>query len=214
MLYFLFDNSQNHHALAPNALNAKVLPLKDNGANVKAQRDGWFFDSNGVKRTQRMVNDIGQPLGLKSILLERGLWDHSLSLKGARELLGEQPDFRDQKEWLQDVIEAHEGFIIDYYPKFHCEFNFIEMFWAACKSYTRRNCTYSFKDLQKVVPVALKHVDLSHVRRFARKCSRYMDAYRLKDKEGKNLTTHQIEYAVKKYKSHRRFPMRIFDDFQ
>ena len=43
----MFDNSQNHHALSPDALNAKVLPLKDNGANVKPQRSGWFIDSDG-----------------------------------------------------------------------------------------------------------------------------------------------------------------------
>eukprot|EP00474_Spongospora_subterranea_P004864 CRZ05322.1 hypothetical protein [Spongospora subterranea] len=38
---FLFDNSQNHRSLAPNALKAKVLPIKDDGKNVKLQRDGW-----------------------------------------------------------------------------------------------------------------------------------------------------------------------------
>lgn len=208
----MFDNSQNHHTLPPDALNAKILPLKDNGANVRPQRDGWFIDSDGVRQSQKMVKDNGQPLGLKSILLGRGLWDSTLSLQGARRLLCEQPDFLEQKEWLQDVIEKHDGFRIDFYPKFHCEFNFIEMFWAACKSYTRRNCTYSFKDLQKVVPLALKSVDLSTIRRFARKSYRYMDAYCLRDREGKQLTSRQIEYAVKKYKSHRRFPMRIFDE--
>ena len=211
---FLFDNSQNHHALAPDALNAKIIPLKDNGTNVKPQRAGWFFDANDVKQKQLMVKENGQPLGLKSILQERGLWDCTLSLQGARQLLSEQPDFREQKEWLQEIVENHDGFIIDFYPKFHCEFNFIEMFWAACKSYTRRNCTYSFKDLQKVVPLALQSVPVAQIRRFARKCYRYMDAYCLKDNEGKPLTSRQIEYAVKKYKSHRRFPMRIFEEFE
>ena len=211
---FMFDNSQNHHALPPDALNAKILPLKDNGVNVKPQRNGWYIDSLGVQRSQIMVNENGQPLGLKSILTGRGLWDCTLSLQGARQLLSEQPDFCQQKEWLQDVIEKHDGFIIDYYPKFHCEFNFIEMFWAACKSYTRRNCTYSFRDLQNVVPLALKSVEIAQIRRFARKCYRYMDAYRLQSKAGKPLTSQQIEYAVKKYKSHRRFPMRIYDDFE
>lgn len=35
---FMFDNSQNHHALALYALKSKVLTLKDNGANAKPQR--------------------------------------------------------------------------------------------------------------------------------------------------------------------------------
>ena len=37
---FMFDNSQNHHPLPPDALIAKVLPLKNDGSKVKAQRDG------------------------------------------------------------------------------------------------------------------------------------------------------------------------------
>ena len=35
---FLFDNSQNHHASAPDALFANIIPLKDNVTNVKPQR--------------------------------------------------------------------------------------------------------------------------------------------------------------------------------
>jgi hypothetical protein len=202
----MFDNSQNHHALPPNALNAKILPKKDNGTNIKPQRPGWFI--NGEIQTQEMVNHLGQPKGLVSILKERGLWDHTLSVDGARKLLSQQPDFQQQKEWLAEVVGKHDGFLIDFYPKFHCEFNFIEMYWAACKTFTRRNCTYSFKDLQSVVPVALQNVDLARIRRFAVKCYRYMDAYRLKDDKGSSLTARQIEFAVKKYKSHRRFPMR------
>ena len=48
------------------------------------------------------------------------------------------------------------------------------------------------------VKIIDKNADLSHIRRFAWKRYGYMDAYRLKDKEGTNLTTHQIESAIKK----------------
>jgi hypothetical protein len=41
-LLMMFDNSQNHRALPPNALNAKVLNLNDDGKNIKAQRT-WFM---------------------------------------------------------------------------------------------------------------------------------------------------------------------------
>jgi hypothetical protein len=102
-----------------------------------------------------------------------------ISRDGVHQLLGEQPDFLEQKEWLVEIVEAHSGFIVDFYPKFHCEFNFIEMFWAACKAYTRRNCTYSFKDLERIVLIALNSVQLAQIRRFARKSYRYMDAYRI-----------------------------------
>ena len=210
---FMFDNSQNHHALPPDALNAKVLPLKNNGSNVKAQRDGWLINSEGEVQIQKMTNEHGHPLGLKAILQERGLWDSTLSVQGARKLLSQQPDFQAQQEWLKEVISQHQGLLIDWYPKFHCEFNFIEMFWAACKSFTRRNCTYSFKDLQVIVPASLQHVSLQSIRKFARKCYRYMDANRLKDGHGSALTPQQIEFAVKKYKSHRRFPFRTTEEF-
>ena len=38
---FMFDNSANHHAFAPDALVASRLNLKDGGANLKIiMRDG------------------------------------------------------------------------------------------------------------------------------------------------------------------------------
>ena len=172
---FMFDNLQNHHALAPDALNAKVLPLKDNGANDKPQSSGLFINHDGEVETQNITNSAGEPLGLRSIIVGRGLWEFKLSLQEVRDLVSQQPDFKEQKEWLHEVISKHEGFLIDFYPKFHCEFNFIEMFWGACKSFTRRNFSYSFKDLQLVVPLSLQNVELATIRRFARKCYRYMD---------------------------------------
>jgi hypothetical protein len=42
-LLMMFDNSQNHRALPPNAFNAKVLNLYDGGKNIKAQRARWYM---------------------------------------------------------------------------------------------------------------------------------------------------------------------------
>ena len=156
---FMFDNSQNHRALPPDALNAKVLPLKDGGKNVKPQRNGWFTH-NKETIIQSMMTSEGKPKGLRTILTERGLWDCTLSRNGAMEKLQQERDFQEQQCWLQEIVSKHPGFLLDFYPKFHCEFNFIEMYWAACKAFTRRNCTYSFKDLVKIVPLALKSVPL------------------------------------------------------
>lgn len=208
---FMFDNSQNHRALPPDALNAKVLPIKDGGKNVKPQRDGWFMEE-GQKIVQSMMTPENKPKGLRTILTERGLWDYTLSRNSAMELLQQQPDFQEQSCWLQEVVSKHEGFLLDFYPKFHCEFNFIEMYWAACKAYTRRNCTYSFKDLVKLVPLALKSVPLSQIQKFARKSYRYMDAYRVHGEDGNKLTPKQVEYAVKKFRKHRSIPVRILNE--
>ncbi|RKF60350.1 hypothetical protein OnM2_051066 [Erysiphe neolycopersici] len=71
---FMFDNSQNHHALPLDALNARVLTIKDASKIVKFQRNGWWKDKNGDLHIQSMQTSLGQPKGLKSILTERGLW--------------------------------------------------------------------------------------------------------------------------------------------
>lgn len=206
---FTFDNSQNHHAKPPDALTVNVLNLKDGGKNARPMRDGWFVDENGQRMVQSMHTSNGTLKGLKTILTERGLWPaESLSRDAARKLLSSQPDFSGQMEWLEEVV-TEAGFQVDFYPKYHCEFNYIEMFWGAAKAYSRKHCTYSFTDLIQVVPRALETVPLSSIRKFARKSYRYIDAYRVRGDDGNSLTPKQIEYAVKKYRQHRKIPVRI-----
>ena len=44
-------------------------------------------------------------------------------------VLSLQPDFLAQKPLVKEVIESRGDKVI-FYPKFHCELNFIEMFWG------------------------------------------------------------------------------------
>jgi phage terminase Nu1 subunit (DNA packaging protein) len=82
------------------------------------------------------------------------------------------------------------------------------MYWKAAKKYTRDNCDYIWSDLQKIVPEALDSVPLITIRKFARKSWRYMDIYR------KGITGKMAEFAVKKYKSHRRVPDSVYNEIQ
>ncbi|GBC53648.1 uncharacterized protein OCT59_004152 [Rhizophagus irregularis] len=109
----------------------------------------------------------GHPKGIKLVLEERGLWK-----KGLKRICSEckihlptknnccavrilffQLDFAAQRPLIQEIIED-QGHKIIFYPKFHCELNFIEQFWNAAKQFTRNNCDYTFKGLEKMVPDA------------------------------------------------------------
>ncbi|KAL7693816.1 hypothetical protein Plhal304r1_c003g0012191 [Plasmopara halstedii] len=91
-----------------------------------------------------MQTEDGVQKGLRAILMERNLWNPGVSAKEARETLSKQPDFESQKEWLEEtVVENQPGLAIIFYPKFHCEFNFIELYWGYCKRFLRTNCDYS-----------------------------------------------------------------------
>ena len=68
------------------------------------------------------------------------------------------------------------------------------------ESEDRSNCDYSLPALRNTVPRGLDSVRLSSIRKFAQKSLRFMDAYR------QGLDGRLADYAVKKYKSHRRIP--------
>jgi len=66
---------------------------------------------------------------------------------------------------IQEVIEAR-GHIAIFYPKFHCEMNFIEYYWGSAKRYARDNCGYSLEALRKVIPEALMSVPAERIWKF------------------------------------------------
>ena len=207
---FLFDNSTNHGAFAEDALNTAKMNLLP-GGKVPKLRNGWF-EKDGKRIVQSMVTGpdlihrypIGTPKGIKLVLDERGLWNSGLALTTARTILGSQPDFVAQKSRVEDIIEAR-GHVALFLPKFHCEFNFIEMYWAALKYFCREHCDYSFKMLLPTIKAAKDHVTVASIRRYARKCWRYMDAYR------NGLSPEEAEWAVKTQRSHRRINMSLLN---
>ncbi|GBB96876.1 hypothetical protein RclHR1_02860009 [Rhizophagus clarus] len=202
---FCFNQSTNHNAMAGDALVATKMNLSPRGKQPK-MRDGWYINENSEKRVQSMTfpNNHqlkGQPKGIKQVLKERNLWPmkeicltyeqcsgkcDDIDLERidycARKIMLLQPDFYEQQSMLEETI-IKAGHIFERYPKFHCNYN--------------------FADLMKQVSKVLVSVPVTTIRKFARKSWRYMDAY---DKELEGKTA---EWAVSKYKSHRRIPENI-----
>jgi hypothetical protein len=209
---FGFDHSQNHKVRKPNALWALNLNQSDGGKKVKPLRDTVW---KGI--IQKMQRADGVQKGIKTILIEREEWEPGMVLLCkacedplftgpkvykccSRTLLASHEDFKQSVPWLQEVAAAR-GHDIFFFPKFHCELNFIEMIWAYIKAHLRKICTFSFKDLQLTLPQALKDMPLSFMKKASRHCFRFMSAYR----EGLPAGP-LIDFAMKKYSGHRRLP--------
>ena len=89
------------------------------------------------------------------------------------------------------------GHSVIFYPKFHCELNFIERFWCDAKYYTRKNCGYTLDNLHKTIPVAFQSVPVATINRHYHHSVRTIEAY----KNGFQYGTK--EFVGRVYKSHR-----------
>lgn len=95
----------------------------------------------------------------------------------ARHFLESRPDFKNQKTALQEVVEA-SGHIFELYPKYHCECNWIEMYWGAAKREARLKCDYTFKSLESNIHNFLdKAGNITKIRRYFQRFMNYIDAY-------------------------------------
>jgi len=80
-------------------------------------------------------------------------------------ILFNQPDFQAQKPALFELVEAN-GHIAFFYPKFHCELNFIEQNWGSAKYHYRMlPLTHNEAQMEKNIRDCLDHVDLIKMRR-------------------------------------------------
>ncbi|PWW74615.1 hypothetical protein C7212DRAFT_209359, partial [Tuber magnatum] len=95
----------------------------------------------------------GKAKGVEQVLWERGLWQHFPFLLECskwndkstcnltmieecctRVVLRAERDIYEQKKYLQEELKG-AGQEVIFYPKFHCELNFIERFWCTAKYY-------------------------------------------------------------------------------
>ena len=212
---FLFDNASNHSSFAADALQVKNMNLYP-GGKQSILREG--FHNKGLPQPMSFPLNYynpqlaGKPKGIKRVLKERGLWpDRGLVLECpttlnrpgcdpnggccARRVLAAEKDFQDQKGRLQEVEAL--GHRVLFYPKFHCELNFIERYWCRAKWFARENCGYNFEALKSTVPEALASVTDASIRGFYKLALRAIDAYAA----GVQYGTEEFRSNV--YKSHR-----------
>ncbi|KAI5839736.1 hypothetical protein DFP73DRAFT_598397 [Morchella snyderi] len=202
---FLFDNATSHSAFAEDALRVTRMNKGPGGEPVHV-RDGYWFKDNGERVVQAMdydKEDMSVPVNLRGE--PKGLQQEDTNRRKNRapetRLLFQNATlsttlFLQQKGRVQEVVEA-KGHMILFYPRFHCELNWIEYFWARVKLYTRTHCGYDIKSLRKNVPLALEDAS-PLIPKWWGKSLRIMDVYR-------NGTVYGTEeFKVKAYKSHRR----------
>jgi hypothetical protein len=180
---FLFDNATNHSAYTDDALQAEQMNLNPNGA--QPTRCDGFNPCTG--RSQKMQDSKGIPTGMGQVLLERGLWppggliaeckisnpnpggkskkvdnpesSNPLTPRSccAQAVITSQPDFNAQKSQLEEEI-TEAGHLVLFYPKFHCELNWIVYYWGSSKQYARKHCTYTLAGLKEILQHALESV--------------------------------------------------------
>ena len=222
----VFDNSSGHFAKPPDGLNAATLLVGDHSDAkniVPPSRNGWFM-KDGVRVVHEMNTSEGQRKGMATILRERGVSIDGLKGDCAlcknenkrgfvdevdttrtgcclRRIVSLQPDFVEQITRIEEYINER-GHICIFLPKFHCELNWIEMFWGAVKRILRERCQYSFAGLKRNLPLVLAEVanDRELLWNFQTHVFKYIQAYH----EG--ARGNLVIFAVKKYKGHRCLP--------
>jgi hypothetical protein len=226
------DNSANHHAKAPDAPDVQRINLSNGGKNAPKFRNTIWNDQIFYMQTEDGVQK-----GLKTILMERGAWIDKLRLECkpntdlqargpgptvlhkdvphgpvnccARRLLNSHADFTG-KDWLTEIADEN-GVTIVFLPKFHCELNFIERVWSKVKNFLRRHCSFSFENLQEMLPHVLDNViTLAFFRRANRHCFRFMSGYRHPGGYHGPI----LDYIMKRYSSHRRIPENVDEQVQ
>lgn len=235
---FLFDNASNHCAFADNALVARRLNREPGGKQPHMKDGFIHNLGRPQPMSFPPVMEIddphykhrGLPKGAEVLLKERGLFyakrkgqrlllqcPKDSNRKGCdysntdgccmRQILANQPDFKSQKGKLEEEIVARNHFVL-FYPKFHCELNWIERFWCACKHFARNNCKYDLPGLRLTIPQSFASVSTASIFHYYDHCMRLVRTYRDND-----VSYGSKEFAKRtvQYKVHRRVEDRFKD---
>ncbi|THG92559.1 hypothetical protein EW026_g8379 [Hermanssonia centrifuga] len=117
-----------------------------------------------------------------------------------RRMLYNEPDFANVKSVLELTCQS-QGVRVIFLPKFHCELNPIEQCWGQAKRiYRLKPFSSKEDDLERNTLDALDSVELAQIRKYGRRCLRFMDAYR------KGLDGVLAAWVVKIFHGHRVIP--------
>ena len=187
---FLFDNAPSHQKRAPDALSARKMPKNPNKdwshkKDGPRMRNGTFRHEDNINSQDFYFPDDHPTMpgwfkGMEIIIRERGLWpvaglkaqcDGFKCVAGqtdccCRRIMFCQPDFVAQKSHLEEYVTSR-GHICDFYPKFHCELNFIEQYWGAAKFLYRSSPKTADMDaMERNVIACLDNVPLLQIKRY------------------------------------------------
>ena len=122
---------------------------------------GWFKGMEQIIRERGLWPEKGLPVECFSFRCPDGRTDCC-----CRRLLFSQPDFILQKSQLEELIESR-GHICDFYPKYHCELNFIEQYWGAAKLRFRvAGHARTLNNMEKKVVACLDDIPLLQIRQY------------------------------------------------
>ncbi|KAF8576974.1 hypothetical protein K439DRAFT_1649191 [Ramaria rubella] len=223
---FVFDNAPSHQKRAPDALSARKMP-KGPKADWTHHKDGprMRYASFADGTPQCLYFPVEHPMlgwfkGMEVTTKERGQWpDNGLNVQCpgfkcepdsrdccCRRLLFTAPDFVAQKSYLEEYITSR-GHICDFYPKFHCELNFIEQYWGAAKyHYCSTSKTNDIKTMEENMLACLDKVSHLQIIRYGNGSARFLSAY------SQGLTGAEAAWANRKYHSHRTLPPSMVEE--
>ena len=217
---FMFDNAPSHLKRKRGWMHQPNGPHMCNGINPSTgERQSFYFPDDHPCYP-------GWFKGMEQIIRECGLWPaSSLPVKCTgskrpegqascccRHILYSQLDFALQKPLLQEYVESC-GHLCDFYPKYHCELNFIEQYWGAAKlRFCVAGRARTLAEMQSKMLECLDDVPLQQIRRcviafffipklkpvcrFANRSAHFISTY------CQGLSGAQAAWANKKYHGH------------